>query len=198
LTLFDLLFILVFVATAAALLFAAYAAIRGRFAQAGRVVLRTAIFWTVYLGIVVAVSLKTPRRVVAIGEQRCFDDWCITVERVSHLPGAGPGDSAGSPVSVVLSVSSEAKRVRQSAPDNAVFLENAQGKRYPARPAGAQPSFGTMIGPGESYETIREFDVPMNTQIVGLVVRHGGNGPGSVIIGDDAALFHKPAIVKLD
>jgi hypothetical protein len=197
LTLFDLLFILIFLATAATLLFAAYAAILGRFAQAGRVVLRTLICWAIYLGIVVAVSLKTPRRGVAIGEQRCFDDWCISVERVSGLPGAARGDPAGSPVSVVLRVSSEAKRVRQSAPDNAVLLEDVGGKRYPARPAGAQPSFGSMIGPGESYETIREFDVPMNVKIVGLVVRHGGNGPSNVIIGDDAALFHQPALVRL-
>jgi hypothetical protein len=53
-----------------------------------------------------------------------------------------------------------------------------------------------MIGPGESYDTIREFDVPAGVKIVGLVVRHSGSGPGALVIGDDDALFHKPAIVK--
>jgi hypothetical protein len=54
-----------------------------------------------------------------------------------------------------------------------------------------------MIGPGESFETVREFDVPAGVHGLGLVVRHGAF-PGNIVIGDDGALFHKPAIVKLD
>jgi hypothetical protein len=179
---------LILLATTALLVFAAYTAIRGAIVNAGRVVFGVAVAWVIYLAIVAGVSLATPRKVVAIGEERCFDDWCITVERVS----------ADRPISVALRVSSQAKRVRQSAPDTSVYLEDATGKKYYARPATTEPPFGTIIGPGESYETIRQFDVLENAQIVGMVVRHGVTGPGIVIIGDDAALFHRPAIVKFE
>jgi hypothetical protein len=186
LTLFDLLFLLIFLATLIALIVAAYLSLRGHFAKAGRLVLGVAMFWVVYLGVVAAVSLSTPRRMVAMGEDRCFDDWCISVERVSGTR----------PIAVTLRVSSRAKRVRQSAPDNIVYLEDSEGKKYASLPAGDQPSFGTMIGPGESFDTIRTFDVPVGAQGLGLVVQHGAI-PGNVIIGEDGALFHKPAIVKL-
>jgi len=187
LKLFDLVFLLLFFATFVALIFAAYSAVRGRIGQASRIVLGTAGVWIIYLGIVVAVSLATPRRVVAVGEERCFDDWCITVL----------GKSAGPPIAVTLRVSSQAKRVRQSAPDTTVYLEDTGGKRYSPRSMESQPSFGTMIGPGESFETIRLFDVPANVRILGLVVRHS-TGPGAVIIGEDSAVFHSPAIVKFE
>jgi hypothetical protein len=182
-----LLFLAVFLATLIALIVGAYQSLRGRIAQAGKVLLGTIVFWAIYLCSVAAVSLSTPRRVVAIGEDRCFDDWCVAVKKVS---GTGP-------IAVTLRVSSVAKRIRQSGPDTTVYLEDANRKRYASKPANAQPSFGTMMGPGESFETIREFDVPPGAQGLGLVVRHGSTGPGAIVIGDDAAMFHKPAIVKI-
>jgi hypothetical protein len=187
LTLFDLLFLAVFLATLIALIVGAYQSVRGRIAQAGKVLLGVIVFWAIYLCIVAAVSLSTPRRVVAIGEDRCFDDWCIAVEKVT-----GTGS-----IAVTLRVSSVAKRIRQSAPDTTVYLEDAEGKRYVSKPATGQPSFGTMIGPGESFVTVREFDVPSGARELGLVVKHGSTGPGAIVIGDDAAMFHKPAIVKI-
>jgi hypothetical protein len=186
LTLFDLLFLAIFIATAVVLIYAAYCSLRGRIAQAGKVVVGAAIFWAVYLAVVIVVSFATPRRVLAIGERRCFDDWCLTVQSVDD----------GRPFKVTLRVYSDAKRVTQSAPDNKVFLEDDSGKRYAAGPENGQPPFSKMIGPGESYDTIREFDVPAGVKIVGLVVGHSGVGPGAIVIGDDDAIFHKPAIVK--
>ena len=157
--------------------------------MAGKVVLGAAIFWAIYLTIVAAVSFATPRKVLAIGERRCFDDWCLTVQSVD----------GGRPFKVTLRVQSDAKRVTQSAPGNQVFLEDDAGKRYAAGPENGQPPFSKMIGPGESYDTIREFDVPAGVKIVGLVVGHSsGPNPGALVIGDDDAIFHKPAIVKLN
>jgi hypothetical protein len=189
LTVFDLLFLAVFFSTLIALIVGAYKSLRGRIAEAGRVLIGVVVFWAIYLCVVVAVSLSTPRRVVAIGEDRCFDDWCITVESIS---------SGSSRVSANLRVSSIAKRIQQGAPDTFVYLEDAGGKRYPSRPGGGQPSFATKIGPGESFKTVREFDVPEGVRIAGLVVRHGSTGPGAIVIGDDSAIFHKPAIVKIE
>ena len=190
----------IFLATLIALIAAAYQSIRGQIAKAGRIVLGTAGFWVIYLAVVAGVSLATPRRVIAIGEQRCFDDWCITVERVS-----GSNPSGSNPIMVTLRVASVAKRITQAAPDTTVQLEDSDGRLYSSKSESGQPTFATKIGPGESFETMREFEVPdnvknnvkNNVKIVGVVVRHGSSGPGAIVIGDDAAIFHKPAIVKI-
>jgi hypothetical protein len=191
LTFFDLLFLLVFFGTLIVLIVAAYFGVRGRLGKAGRLVLSVAAFWAIYLGAVAAVSVSTPRRVVAVAEDRCFDDWCISVERFATEQVSGSRR-----IAATLRVSSRAKRVRQSAPDNIVYLEDSSGKIYASLPAGDQPSFGTMIGPAESFETIRKFDVPAGARGLGLVVQHGAF-PGNIVIGDDNALFHKPAIVSI-
>ncbi len=189
-TLFDLLFLLLFVVTLGWLVVAAYYSLRGRIGTAALQVGVMAGIWAVYLAIVIVVSLATPRKVLAIGERRCFDDWCLTVQSVNDTH----------PFKVTLRVYSDAKRVTQSAPQNKVFLEDNAGQRYASMPEkgpeNGQAPFSKMIGPGESYDTIREFDVPAGVKIVGLVVGHSGAGPGAMVIGDDDALFHKPAIVK--
>ncbi|HSY68791.1 MAG TPA: hypothetical protein VK813_09115, partial [Edaphobacter sp.] len=43
--------------------------------------------WTVYLGVVVGVSLVQRQRVMAIGEPQCFDEMCFTVTGVEEVPG---------------------------------------------------------------------------------------------------------------
>lgn len=179
-----MLFLVLFFATLVVLLAGAFHSLRGRIAKAGRLVMAVAISWTIYLAVVVAVSLSTPRREVAIGEVRCFDDWCLTVERLSSG-------------SATLRVSSRAARIKQGAPDTFVYLEDSEGKKIAPRSCSGPP-FATKIRSEESYEKTCEFDVATSGAIVGLVVRHGSTGPGAVVIGDDAALFHKPAIVRIN
>ncbi|HLW76529.1 MAG TPA: hypothetical protein VKS01_06075 [Bryobacteraceae bacterium] len=186
-TLFDLLFLAVFLATLVALIAAAVFSIRGDNARAGRTALGVAVFLGIYLAIVLGVSLATPRRYVNLGERHCYDDWCVTVVEAT----------AGSPFTVKLKVSSDAKRIRQSAPDTKVFLEDSTGKRYTGRIGPGQPGFGTMIGPGEWFETVHEFDVPAGVRVEGLVLAHG-TGPGLFVIGEDAALLHPRMLYKLN
>jgi hypothetical protein len=186
LKLFDLLFLVLFLVTLIAMIVAAYQSLRGRIAKAGRVVLGSVIVWAIYLAVVIAVSLSTPRREVAIGEVRCFDDWCVAVAAMSPGP----------PFAATLRVSSRGARIRQGAPDTFVYLEDSAGKKIAPRTCSG-PAFATKISSEESYEKICEFGVAAGERIAGLVVRHGSTGPVAVIIGDDAALFHKPAIVPI-
>lgn len=187
-TLFDLLFLLVFFATLVTLITAAVFSLRGQQARAGKTVLGIAIFLAVYMAIDIGVSLATPRHFVDLGQRHCYDDWCVTVLQATQTPA----------FSVKLRVSSDAKRVTQAAPDTIVLLEDSAGKRYPSRLAAGQPGFDTRIGPGESFETVHEFDVPAGVHIAGLVVRHGTFGPALFVIGEDAALFHPPMLYRID
>ena len=60
--------------------------------------------WVVYLGVLVGVSLRQPRRVVAMGQAQCYDEMCFTVAGVEEVPryladsgwaAAGAGDGSG-------------------------------------------------------------------------------------------------------
>src|ERR1700730_9498098 len=72
---FDLLFIVVFLATIVTLLVAAVAAVRGRGRRAMAIMLRLGVFAGTYLGVVILVSLVSPRRVLNVGDDLCWDDW---------------------------------------------------------------------------------------------------------------------------
>ena len=86
-SIFDLLFILVFLATVVTLIAAALAALRGRGTTALRILRLLGVCIAAYLATGLLVSVLEPRRVIA-GEPWCFDDWCLAVEHVSRSPGA--------------------------------------------------------------------------------------------------------------
>src|SRR5580658_2474769 len=83
-TIFDLVFILLFLTSVVTLATAAVAAIRGRRAKAVTILRVYAICLAIYMGIVAVVALAAPQRIVHLGEDHCFDDWCITAEHADR------------------------------------------------------------------------------------------------------------------
>ena len=43
--------------------------------------------WVVYLGVLIGVSLVQKQRVVAMGQEQCYDEMCFTVTGVDEVPG---------------------------------------------------------------------------------------------------------------
>jgi hypothetical protein len=82
---FTLALVLCVFASLVILLTAAYRLIRGRRASALRLLAGWGLGVFVYLTVSVAVSLVRPARVIELGQNWCFDDWCIAVERVRHI-----------------------------------------------------------------------------------------------------------------
>jgi hypothetical protein len=208
-SIFDLLFIAVFLAAATFLVMALWALVRGRFRKAGRIAVWLGAFLAVYMGTVVSVSIMTPQRVLGMGEDRCFDDWCLAADQCSLAHTIGQGMAAVSSHGVFhvvnLRVSSRAGRISQSAPDAWVYLVDSQGKKYNPSPEGqgaydaahgVSKALGAMLGPGENFSTTRVFDLPADARDVGLVVVHG-EGPGWCIIGDSQSLLHKRTVIRL-
>jgi hypothetical protein len=192
LSVFDLLFLAVFFATVVTLFLAAFSAIRGRGARAIRILRRYGLCAGVYLGIVILVSLFSPRRVLNVGDPKCSDDWCIAVENVSRRPGP-----AGISYIVTLRISSRARRVSQRENGVIVYLTDDRGRRYDPIPDSSAVPLNTLLRPQESIQAIRSFEVPRDAHEVGLVVAHGGSGfPISwFIIGYET--WFKPTIVRL-
>ncbi len=200
-TIFDLLFILVFLTCAAALVLACWNALRGRRDTATWMLKRIAAFASAYLAIVVVVALASPQRIIAAGTNQCADDWCIAVLRAQRWPVK---DSKW--LAVTLRVSSRALRVEQSARDARVYLINNDGRHYES-PAPLQAAYESANGPaiplsvrlrpGEAILTTRVFEAPPPVGHLRLVLVHGG-WPALFVIGDSHSLFHKRTVMRLD
>lgn len=191
-SLFDLLFIALFLTAAGTLLSAAFLAIFGRGAGALRLLRTLSICAGVYIGIVAVSSIFWPRTVLRVGERQCFDDWCIGVESASRQP-------AGDHVTYLigLRVASTARRVTQRENNVVVYLADQSGRPYRAVQNSSDVPLNVQLGPGESVAATRVFEVPADAREPGLVIAHEGGFPiGWFIIGDDA-WFHKAPIVRL-
>ncbi len=192
-SLFDLLFIVLFLTAVALLLGAAVAALTGRGDRALRTLRRLGVGVIVYMAVVAGVSLLSSRRVVGKGADQCSDDWCIAVLDATPTPGA-----AGVTYRVRFRISSRARRVTQRERFVVVYLRDHDGRRFDPGPSDGQAPFDASLSPGESVVTTRTFNLPPSATGLGVVVsREGGLPfPGCCIIGE--GLFHKAPIVPVD
>ncbi len=188
-TLFDLLFMLLFLTAVGVLVSCLVSARRGQGAQAGRRLRTLGVAVLFYLAVVAGVSLLTPRRVFAVGEDQCSDDWCIAVQGASRT-----GDSA---LAVTFRIASRALRVTQRERFVVVYLRDSGGRRYDPDPAPGQPPFDTELGPGAFVGTQRVFHVPPHAAGLGVIVTRAGDVPfpRCCIIG--TGLFHKDPVVPV-
>jgi hypothetical protein len=190
-TIFDLLFLAVFLTSVITLAAAAYAAVRGRVPRAFSILSVWLVCAAVYLGASAAVAYVAPQRVIATGQPWCFDDWCLTVERATR---------EGANYTVNLLISSEAKRVAQRANGTWIYLRDENDTHYNPAPDPAEVPLDVLLQPGESVPAKRSFSVPANVRELGLVTGHGGPPCGLmslVIIGNGGCLFHKQTMIRL-
>lgn len=189
-TIFDLLFVVLFLTSCVTFITSAVLWMRGNRPRAVRIQKTYGICFLIYMGIVAVVAIATPQRIVHVGEARCFDDWCITVKGTT---GEAPN------YTVTFELSSRAKRISQREKGVQAYLMDAQGRRFDPAPDASASPFDVLLGPGQSVETSRSFTLPGGVRDVGVVVAHEGSFcfPGCFIIGEDGNPLHKPAIVPL-
>ena len=190
-TIFDLLFLAVFLLSVITLVTAAYAAVRGRVSRAFSILGVWLVCAAVYLGVSVAVAYVVPQRVIAMGAPWCFDDWCLTVENAQRTD---------TNYTVNMLISSQAKRVTQRAKDAWIYVRDENDRHYEPLPDPAAVSLEVELAPGKSVAAKRSFQVPANVRELGLVTGHGGPPCGVmslVIIGGGGCLFHKQTMIRL-
>ena len=159
--------------------------------------------------VLVSVALLSPQRVLFMQQNRCFDDWCLAVERVIQQPTIGVGSDSvqaqGTFYLVTVRVSSQAKAVNQRALDVEVYLLDAANQRVDPSGAGQQAFDATGKGglplsselaPGESFLRTIVFDVPSNASHLALVVTHG-QFPDLFVIGSEQSFLHQPTLMLL-
>ena len=185
-TVFEPLFLLLVLVSIGTFITAAVSGLRGQGERARRIVLWWMLCAAIYLTVVMVVSIVRPRRVYAIGDMQCFDDWCITVTDARR----------GQPYEVSLRLSSRAKRVPQGEKGTVVYLTDAAGHRYNPLPDPAAVAFDTQLQPGESVMATRRFEVPGDARDVGLIYTHEGGFPiGWLIIGEGGWFGKRPVVM---
>jgi hypothetical protein len=207
-TVYDLVFIIGLVCAVVALIVAAVQGIRGRRQSAARTLLRTAVAVAAYIAIVVVVSLATPRRTLPQSERRCWDEWCLTVERVTRADSLGPSAVAALDdylYVVDVRISNLGKGRAQRENGVVLYLLDASGRRYDpdfqseralVSAGRAGDALDTQMPAGGSFVHRVAFRVPRNAAGLGLVKE--GSGPQALIIADNESLFHKRTITRLD
>ncbi len=96
-----------------------------------------------------------------------------------------------------VEVSSDAKRVRQRAPDARALLEDGRGREYAACGAPlAEHALADELDPGEAFRVAEPFRLPTGAVPEGVVISHGAF-PGVLIIGDDQSLLHARTLLGL-
>jgi hypothetical protein len=192
-TIFDLLFIIVILASVAIVTAVAANVLRDRLRQAVKLLAVYGFCLAFYLGVVLIVSLASPQRVLGFGENRCFDDWCIAVDDIARSES-----STRVVYTVTLRVSSRAQRVPQRENGVVVYLRDEKGRRFDSAADPSAAPFNVLLQPGQSVTTTRIFKVSDASSQLALVLGREGlsNLPGIFIIGDDSSLFHKPTIVR--
>jgi hypothetical protein len=163
-TIFDLVFIAVFLATVATLIVAC----TGRF----KVLLPLAVFLAVYYG---AVLLTAHKKMISVGDPMCNDDWCASAEHVTRKNGT---------VTVDFKIWSRAKRATMRETNISPYITDESNRRYDV--GGEEgPPFDSALAPNESLTTKRTFQVSPESQQLDLHLRKPYGFPANFII--DAA-----------
>ena len=194
-SLFDLLFLLAVLASVVTGVVAAACFVRGARGRAFRILRLYAIVALAYLIAGLAVAFVTPQRVIRTGDPWCFDDWCLTVEKVSRTPGR-----LESTYRAELRIFSRAQRVAQRAKGAWIYLIDDGGRRYSPDLDPSAPPLDVLLQPNESVNTGRVFRVPNDVQGLGLVTGHGGPYCGAMaflIIGQSGCVFKKPSMIRI-
>lgn len=190
---FELLFILIFLATVAAITTAIFQAVRGNTRKSLRILRVFAVSLTVYFALCCATTLLTPRRVLNLHEPQCFDDWCVSLENVIEMR-----DGPNVRHAATIRIFSQAKRISQRENGIAFYIEDDLGHRYAAIPISSDSPSNALLQPGESVTLTRGFQLPSNVHAAGFVATHEGGFPIQwFIIGEGQSLFHKEPITHL-
>ena len=188
--LFDLLFIVLVLAAASTLAAAARLALKKQFARCRRMLLQLALVAGAYMLVVIAVSLATPPRTLALREPQCFDDWCVAIDGFER---SARGPTATYTLNIRLF--SRARGISQRETHVVVYLSDDRGRRY--YPVDTAPApFDVRLEPQESVNIHRSFVVPVAGTVAATVTHNGGFPIGWFIIGYDS-WFRRPPVTRL-
>ena len=192
----DLAAILAVLATAATTLRMIYLLMRVGRPQAKRVLTRWGISAVAYLAISLSASALRPERSIGLGERWCFDEWCVSVDRVTSRSVTG-----GTMYTLELHTYNDGRRP-QRALYPWMFIRDADGHRYQPSTTDWVASVETSIGSHESHRFPVDFLVSASSRQLAFVTNHGSGTPCNflsalVFISQGGCLFGKFDSIRL-
>jgi hypothetical protein len=170
---------------------------RGERRKASHGVAWVAGVWAAYLMVLVTVSLVQPQRVVAMGQEQCFDDLCFAVVGVEEVPGFLIQDGSRL-VRVSVRVSNGGLGRPQSEGLLRAYLLDAQGRRWEESKGVSGVRLTARVAAGDSVVSEPVFKVGRDATGLKLVLTHGWKQPGVLVIGDSDSWMHRRTVVKLE
>jgi hypothetical protein len=152
--------------------------------------------WVVYLATLGTVSLVQPQRVVAMGQEQCFDDMCFAVVGAEEVPGFLIRDGSRL-VRVSVRVSNRGRGRPQSEGLIRAYLVDAQGRRWEESAGVGGVRLTARVAAGDSVVSEPVFKVAGDATGLELVFTHGWKQPGVLVIGDSDSWLHRRTVVKL-
>ena len=205
-TLFDLFLILVVLGTAAACVAVVVALALRRWTLARGFVFAAVLVWVVYLGVGTVVAIATPQRIVALGQDRCFDEICFAVTGWNRTPSTNLGRSF---YIVDVRITNRSRRRSQREAGRKGVLIDRFGRVYDVSREGTlaesevgappYPGLDAQVSPGQSLETRLVFELPTDVDYPGFALGSDlALNPARIVIGDEDHFLHWPTVVPLD
>jgi len=181
---FELLFLICLLFGGGALVTAVFSSARRR-----HVLRRLGICTAFYILAVVVVSVFSHRKEYRVGDQQCFDEWCIMVVNSKRT-------AVGSKMiyDLQLLLTSHSQGRPQGEKGTVVYLTDSHGRRY--EPVASSVPFDTKLQPGQSVTALRRFELPVGARNVGMIYAHIGAN-WAPIIGENE-WFSGPPVVWLE
>ena len=177
-TLYDLLFFVLFFGVLGTLALAGMLSLLGHKRASRMLFGALTIFPVAYVCTWVAVAALVKQKPLGVGDPQCVDNWCIAVENVE----TAPRDSTNV-YDVTLCLFSRANRTPTSFGAHAaaddqtdVYLLDGQGRRYNPLPHASEIPLNVRLQPGQAVRTRRTFAVPASARGIGLLPAGGSFG----------------------
>jgi hypothetical protein len=206
-TAYELLFILLFLASAAAVVIGVILWITKERRTATRILLSLAAVWGIYLVALGTSDALARQRVTRAGDDLCFDEMCFAVVGVQTQTQPSSSGLPAKPRStlyvITVRVTSRSLgrpqaegglRARLYKDARFFNISERSQQAYDAQ-HGATPKLTQKLDPGESILSVLVFDLPSDITTPALTLDHGFT-PGYFIIGE-SPFFHKPDILQL-
>ena len=202
-TMFDLLFILLFLSSVLVVIGVLVLIATRRRSAAWKTLLGAGAVWCVYLVLLAASDVMARPLIVAPSHDQCFDEMCFTVVGAQTAPTPMAKSDGHKTLIITVRVRSQSLgRVQSEGGIRArlydhgqYFAISTQAQSAYELEHGKSPLLTQRLTPGESIQSVLVFDVPPNIARLSLTLDHGFT-PGYFIIGE-SPFFHGPDLLTL-
>jgi hypothetical protein len=180
-----------------------YRLLRGR--RVRKLVVVEVVCLGVYAVTLVSFSIGSGTRDLALGTDKCFDDWCAAVSG-ARLLSSGSSPVGIKRLAIELRVSNRARRAafRPSQPRVLLALDSGSVVQPSSadqldfeKQAGPQQDLAKRLLSGESFVTTLVFEVPDSTRQASVILLEGPAIITRFLIGDENSFFHRKMVYPL-